>query len=88
MIPYRWLSQSPHLSDLQGTGFVVPRSSSSGEIVARSLHEAQRAEEIQGLREAKHAGTERRAAVKRVRHHYGTYRMPGILRAHREPFAL
>ena len=88
MIPYRWLSQSPHLSDLQGTGFVVPRSSSSGEIVARSLHEAQRAEEIQGLGEAKHAGTERRAAVERVRQHYGTYRMPGILRAHREPFAL
>ncbi len=87
MIPYKWLAPTPHMSDLQGT-FPLPRDSPSGPIVTRSLHEAQRAEEIQSLREAKHAGAERRAVVDRVRHHYGTYRMQGILRAHREPFAL
>ncbi len=88
MIPYRWLAPTPHMSDLQGSGFVVPRSSSGGEIVKRSLHELQRAEEIESLRTARHQGVERHAVVDRLRDHQAHCRMNGLLRANREPFQM
>ena len=88
MIASQWLTKTPHLSDFRGTGFPLPTDSNSGPIVERSLHGLQRARENQSLREAKHAGAERRAVVDRLREHYQTYRMPHLLRAHREPFQL
>ena len=87
MIVFQWLTKTPRLSDLRAM-FPLPADLRSGPIVERSLHGLQRAQENQSLREAKHAGAERRAVVDRVREHYQTYRMPSILRAHREPFKL
>jgi hypothetical protein len=88
MIRYGLLDSTPSMKELGMSGFPLPTSSPSIGAVARNMARHKRMTELEGIRQARLDGAERRAGVDRLREQVHTHRLTGLLRAHRMPSTL